>query len=256
MPKQTSVCDWQRRKPPGAPTSEPPVSASIPGPPVDLTRPDSPVTARSAPPRHPDGATGTDRPHTATVSHRSISANGIRFHLAEAGTGPLVLLLHGFGGLWSNWRHQLTGLSAAGFHAVAADLRGSGETDKPPRGYDAFTLSADVAGMIRALGERDATLVGQGYGGVTRLQHRRDVPGPGPIRRRDRCTASEPDGQASSPRPHRSVRTTADVRLVAHLPRPSARRGRRSHARTHRQVARRAGLGSIGGLCRDGGGDA
>jgi len=108
---------------------------------------------------------GTSRA-TAPVAHRSISANGIRFHLAEAGTGPLVLLLHGFGGLWVNWRHQLAGLAEAGFHAVAADLRGSGESDKPPRGYDAFTLAADVAGLVRALGERDAALVGQGYGGV------------------------------------------------------------------------------------------
>lgn len=103
---------------------------------------------------------------TAVVSHRSINANGIRFHLAEAGTGPLVLMLHGFGGLWTNWRYQLPGLAAAGFHAVAADLRGAGDSDKPPRGYDAFTLAADIAGMVRALGEREAILLGQGYGGV------------------------------------------------------------------------------------------
>jgi pimeloyl-ACP methyl ester carboxylesterase len=102
----------------------------------------------------------------AGVSHRSVSANGIRFHLAEAGTGPLVLMLHGFGGIWTNWRNQLPDLAAAGFHAVAADLRGAGGSDKPPRGYDAFTLAADVAGMVRALGERQATLLGQGYGGV------------------------------------------------------------------------------------------
>ncbi len=95
-----------------------------------------------------------------------MSANGIRFHLAEAGSGPLLLMLHGFGGLWVNWRHQLPALAAAGFHAVAADLRGAGESDKPPRGYDAFTLSSDVAGLIRALGERDAAVVGQGFGGV------------------------------------------------------------------------------------------
>ncbi len=158
------------------------MTARIPGPPVDLTRSDLPgadLPGAELPGAELPGAelpvtsgAGLDQAHrqgtasAATISHRSISANGIRFHLAEAGTGPLVLLLHGFGGLWSNWRHQLSGLSAAGFHAVAADLRGAGETDKPPRGYDAFTLSADVAGMIRALGERDATLVGQGYGGV------------------------------------------------------------------------------------------
>jgi pimeloyl-ACP methyl ester carboxylesterase len=100
------------------------------------------------------------------VTFRTVSANGIRFRLAEAGTGPLVLLLHGFGGLWLSWRHQLAELAAAGFHVVAPDLRGAGETDKPPRGYDAFTMAADVAGLVRALGEREATLIGQGFGGV------------------------------------------------------------------------------------------
>ncbi len=104
-----------------------------------------------------------------SILHRSVSANGIRFHLAEAGSGPLVLLLHGFGGLWLNWRSQLTSLAAAGFRVVAPDLRGAGDSDKPPRGYDAFTLAADVAGLVRALGERDAALVGHGHGGVLAL---------------------------------------------------------------------------------------
>ncbi len=96
-----------------------------------------------------------------------MSANGIRFHIAEAGDGPLVVLLHGFGQYWWSWRQQLPGLAAAGYRAVAPDLRGYGDTDRPPRGYDAFTLAADVAGLIRALGERDAVVVGHGYGGVT-----------------------------------------------------------------------------------------
>ncbi len=101
-----------------------------------------------------------------TLTQRMVSANGIRFHLAEAGTGPLVLLLPGFGQNWQNWRHQLDALAQAGYHAVAVDPRGAGESDKPPRGYDAFTLADDVAGLVRALGERDATLVGHGFGGV------------------------------------------------------------------------------------------
>jgi pimeloyl-ACP methyl ester carboxylesterase len=98
-------------------------------------------------------------------THRDINANGIRFHIAEAGTGPLVLLLHGFPEFWWSWRHQLVGLADAGFHVVAPDLRGYGASDKPPRGYDAPTLAADVAGMIRALGERDAVVVGHDWGG-------------------------------------------------------------------------------------------
>jgi pimeloyl-ACP methyl ester carboxylesterase len=99
-------------------------------------------------------------------SHRDISANGVRLHAAEAGTGPLVLLLHGFPQFWWAWRSQLTSLAAAGFHVVAPDLRGYGASDKPPRGYDLPTLSSDVAALVRALGEQDAVVVGQDWGGL------------------------------------------------------------------------------------------
>ncbi|MDQ6657610.1 MAG: alpha/beta hydrolase [Actinomycetota bacterium] len=108
-----------------------------------------------------------DVQHPGPWNHRTISANGIHVHFAEAGSGPLVVLLHGFGQYWYSWRHQLPALAAAGFHAVAVDLRGHGDTDHPPRGYDAFTLSADTSGLIGALGERAAVLVGHGYGGLT-----------------------------------------------------------------------------------------
>lgn len=99
-------------------------------------------------------------------THRDVSANGIRLHVAEAGTGPLVLLLHGFPEFWWSWRHQLVGLADAGYRVVAPDLRGYGASDKPPRGYDAPTLAGDVAGLVRALGERDAAIVGHDWGGV------------------------------------------------------------------------------------------
>ncbi|MGB8199546.1 MAG: alpha/beta hydrolase, partial [Pseudonocardiaceae bacterium] len=99
-------------------------------------------------------------------THRDVSANGIRLHVAELGTGPLVLLLHGFPEFWWSWRHQLPALAAAGHRAVAVDLRGYGDSDKPPRGYDLWTLSGDVAGLIRALGERHADLVGHDWGGI------------------------------------------------------------------------------------------
>jgi pimeloyl-ACP methyl ester carboxylesterase len=100
--------------------------------------------------------------------HRDVTANGARFHVAECGPadGPLVLLLHGFPEFWWAWRAQLVALGAAGFRAVAPDLRGYGASDKPPRGYDAYTLSSDVAGLVRALGARDAVLVGSDWGGV------------------------------------------------------------------------------------------
>ena len=101
-------------------------------------------------------------------THREVTANGARFHLAEHGPpdGPLVLLLHGFPEFWWSWRHQLVALGDAGYRAVAPDLRGYGASDKPPRGYDAYTLSSDVAGMVRALGARDAVVVGSGWGGL------------------------------------------------------------------------------------------
>lgn len=99
-------------------------------------------------------------------SHHFVSANGRRFHVVEAGNGPLVLLLHGYPEFWWTWRHQLPALADAGYRAVACDLRGYGASDKPPRGYDGYTMASDIAGMIRALGERDATLVGHDLGGL------------------------------------------------------------------------------------------
>jgi pimeloyl-ACP methyl ester carboxylesterase len=100
-------------------------------------------------------------------THRAVSANGIRLHVAECdGGGPLVVLLHGFPEFWWSWRHQLSDLADQGFRAVAVDLRGYGDSDKPPRGYDLWTLAGDVAGLIRALGESRAHVVGHDWGGL------------------------------------------------------------------------------------------
>ncbi|WP_280459843.1 alpha/beta fold hydrolase [Nocardia carnea] len=110
-------------------------------------------------------------------THRDVHANGIRLHVASAGPGDnragpgdpapqLVVLLHGFADFWWTWRHQLTALAELGYHAVAVDLRGYGDSDKPPRGYDGWTLAGDIAGLIRALGYSDATLVGHADGGL------------------------------------------------------------------------------------------
>jgi pimeloyl-ACP methyl ester carboxylesterase len=97
--------------------------------------------------------------------HRFVSANGARFHVALAGEGPLVLLLHGFPQFWWAWRAQLAGLAAAGWRAAAIDLRGFGASDKPPQGYDTYTATADAAAIVRSLGEERAVIVGQGLGG-------------------------------------------------------------------------------------------
>ncbi|AUS78596.1 alpha/beta hydrolase [Actinoalloteichus sp. AHMU CJ021] len=109
-------------------------------------------------------------PSTARLAgpwaHHDVSANGIRLHVAELGEGPLVLLLHGFPEFWWAWRGQLTALAEAGYRAVAVDLRGYGDSDKPPRGYDGWTLAGDVAGLVKALGEQRAHLVGHAWGGM------------------------------------------------------------------------------------------
>lgn len=112
------------------------------------------------------------RPDPSTVRldgpwiHRDVHANGIRLHVAETGEGPLVLLLHGFAEFWWAWRHQLGALADAGYRVVAVDLRGYGDSDKPPRGYDAWTLAGDVGGLVKALGAPSAHLVGHGWGGM------------------------------------------------------------------------------------------
>jgi pimeloyl-ACP methyl ester carboxylesterase len=97
--------------------------------------------------------------------HRYVAANGARFHVVELGHGPLVVFLHGFPEFWWAWRHQLPLVAAAGYTAVAMDLRGYGHSDKTPRGYDPLTLAADVSGVIRCLGSRTAVVVGHGWGG-------------------------------------------------------------------------------------------
>ncbi len=135
-----------------------------------MARPDPSVTRIAGPWRHHD-----------------VHANGIRFQCVEAvpsvgsdtpsSARPLVLLLHGFASFWWSWRHQLRGLSAA--RVVAVDLRGYGGSDKPPRGYDGWTLAGDTAGLIRALGHTSATLIGHADGGLvcwaTAMLHSRMV---------------------------------------------------------------------------------
>jgi pimeloyl-ACP methyl ester carboxylesterase len=87
-------------------------------------------------------------------------------HVAEAGDGPLVVLLHGFPEGWYSWRHQLTALAAAGYRAVAPDQRGYGRTDRPEpvEAYDILTLTADVVSLVHALGSDRAAVVGHDWG--------------------------------------------------------------------------------------------
>jgi pimeloyl-ACP methyl ester carboxylesterase len=94
--------------------------------------------------------------------------NGIRLHYVEAGTGPAIVLLHGFPEFWYSWRHQLPALSAAGFRAIALDLRGYNESEKPLgiRSYDIEALTDDVLGIIRAEGGGRCAVVGHDWGGA------------------------------------------------------------------------------------------
>ncbi len=103
-----------------------------------------------------------------TANSRFIEANGIRMHCVEAGSGPLVVLLHGFPESWHSWRHQLGALAATGFHAVAPDLRGYGQTDRPEvlEAYDIFQLTGDVVGLVHAMGEESAVVVGHDWGAL------------------------------------------------------------------------------------------
>jgi pimeloyl-ACP methyl ester carboxylesterase len=115
-------------------------------------------------------ATGSPDSSIALVegpwTHRTVRGNGIAMHVAELGTGPLVLLLHGFPQFWWAWHRQLVELAGAGFRAVAVDLRGFGASDKPPRGYDAPTIAADLAALVTSLGEQQAIVVGNDLGGL------------------------------------------------------------------------------------------
>src|SRR5258706_10811715 len=92
------------------------------------------------------------------IQHRFVEVNGVRMHIAEQGTGPLVILIHGFPELWYNYRHQIAALAAAGYHAVAPDMRGYGQTSAPPRieDYTQLHFAGDIAGVIRAPGAEEA----------------------------------------------------------------------------------------------------
>jgi epoxide hydrolase 4 len=101
-------------------------------------------------------------------THRRVVVNGVGLHLVESGEGPPVVLLHGFPEFWYSWRHQLPALAAAGYRAVAPDLRGYNESDKPPgvASYRSDKLVGDVAGLIESLGAGPAVVVGHDWGGV------------------------------------------------------------------------------------------
>jgi pimeloyl-ACP methyl ester carboxylesterase len=102
------------------------------------------------------------------IRHRQIQVGTLSMHVAEAGSGPTVLLCHGFPECWYSWRHQLRALAAAGYHAVAPDLRGYGRTTapEPVEAYTVLHIVGDCVGLLDQLGVRDAVLVGHDWGSI------------------------------------------------------------------------------------------
>jgi pimeloyl-ACP methyl ester carboxylesterase len=100
------------------------------------------------------------------IKHSLIETNGIGMHIAEKGSGPLVLLCHGFPESWYSWRHQLDALAKAGYRAVAPDMRGYGQTERPEAidQYTLFHLVGDMVGVLDALGVETAVIAGHDWG--------------------------------------------------------------------------------------------
>ena len=100
------------------------------------------------------------------LTHRFIETNGIRMHVVEKGTGPLVVLCHGFPHLWFSWRHQIPVIVKAGWRVVALDMRGYGRTDSPEEieKYTLLHLGGDMVGLLDGLGAETAAIAGHDWG--------------------------------------------------------------------------------------------
>jgi pimeloyl-ACP methyl ester carboxylesterase len=97
---------------------------------------------------------------------RFTTTNGIKMHYVEQGSGPLVVLCHGWPESWYSWRHQIPALAQAGFRVIAPDQRGYGQTEAPDaiESYHIFNLVGDIVGLIHSLGESQAIVVGHDWG--------------------------------------------------------------------------------------------
>lgn len=102
----------------------------------------------------------------AEWTHRYAHVNGIRMHYVEQGSGPLVVLCHGFPHLWFSWRHQIPAIAAAGWRVVALDMRGMGQTEAPTdvAAYDVDHTVGDLLGLLDTLGEQAAVFIGLDFG--------------------------------------------------------------------------------------------
>eukprot|EP00253_Pinus_taeda_P009133 PITA_09133 len=102
------------------------------------------------------------------IQHKQVNVGGLNLHVAEIGSGPAVLLLHGFPEIWYSWRHQMIALAEAGFHAIAPDFRGYGLSEQPsePEKAGFYDLVEDMVGLLDALGIDKVLVVGKDFGAV------------------------------------------------------------------------------------------
>lgn len=123
------------------------------------------------------GAHGQQKDIFDRVTHGHAESDGVKIHYATLGTGPLVVMIHGFPDFWYTWRHAMDALSGQ-FQVVAIDQRGYNLSDKPKgvENYDLRLLVADVAAVIRHLGRDKATIVGHDWGGMVAWQFAMNLP--------------------------------------------------------------------------------
>ena len=98
-----------------------------------------------------------------------VPTNGIHLHITEAGEGPPVLLCHGYPETWRSWRRQIAALAAAGYRAIAPDMRGYGGSSAPEAAsaYTQLHIVGDLVGLLDALGLVQVALVGHDWGAIT-----------------------------------------------------------------------------------------
>jgi haloacetate dehalogenase len=108
-------------------------------------------------------------------THHTVTVNGLKMHYVEIGKGPPVVLLHGFPETWYAWRHQLP-ILAKHCRAIAPDLRGYGETQKPSSGYEKKTMARDILGLMHHLGTERAAVIGHDRGARVALRLAKDFP--------------------------------------------------------------------------------
>ncbi len=113
------------------------------------------------------------------IVHRFVDTGEVRLHVAEEGSGPPVVLLHGFPEFWFSWRAQMKALADAGFRAVAPDMRGYNDSDKPKRleDYLPSRVADDIAALIRSLSSQGPVpVVAHDWGGAIAYRLAQDHP--------------------------------------------------------------------------------